>query len=245
MLNQEDLQHYSRSRASDYKFWQRLGGLPDVKGKVILDIGCGWGGLCVELAQRGAKRVIGVDLTESRIRFCQEHVSTKFPELQSTIDFHCCEVASLALLEEVDIAVSKDTFEHVLNLEQLMEDIAKALKPGGILMSGFGPLYYSYFGDHKATGAVLPWFHLVLPEQFLVSRLNKKRGLQLNSIQCLGLNQLKLSDYQTIFARSPLSITYFKTNGAERLMSRIFRLLACVPFLREYFTQSIYMKMQK
>ena len=46
MLRKEAQDHYARSRASDKALWARLGGKPDVRGKVVLDIGCGWGGLC-------------------------------------------------------------------------------------------------------------------------------------------------------------------------------------------------------
>lgn len=112
-------------------------------------------------------------------------------------------------------------------------------------MSGFGPLYNLYYGDHKATEAGLPWFHLILPERFLINRLNKKKGLRLSCIKDLGLNQLNYSDYLRIFEQASLQTTYFKTNGAGRLISKVFRVLAKIPILREYFTQSIYIKIVK
>ena len=245
MLKTEDQAHFIQSLSSDHKFWKRLGGKPNVKGKVILDIGCGWGGLSLELAQSGAQRVIGIDLTKSRINFCKEHLKQNFPHLQNCLEYHCCELADLKLNEAVDIIVSKDTFEHVENLEQLLIDIASVLRPNGIVMSGFGPLYNSYFGDHKATDAKLPWFHLLLPESYLIRRLNKKRGLSLSNIKDLGLNKLSFKDYLSIFENAPLNTEYFVTNGSERIASKIFRILARVPFLREYFTQSIYIIMRK
>ena len=81
MLKTEDQAHFIQSLSSDHKFWKRLGGKPNVKGKVILDIGCGWGGLSLELAQSGAQRVIGIDLTKSRINFCKENLKQNFPHL--------------------------------------------------------------------------------------------------------------------------------------------------------------------
>lgn len=245
MLNKEDQAHFTNSLLSDHKFWKRLGGKPNVKGKVLLDIGCGWGGLCLDLAQSGAQRVIGIDLTKSRIDFCKENLKYNFPHLQSCLEFHCCELSDLELNETVDIVISKDTFEHVENLEQLLIDIAIALRPNGKLMSGFGPLYNSYFGDHKATDAKLPWFHLLLPESYLIRRLNKKRGLHLSEIKDLGLNKLSFKEYVSIFENAPLSTEYFVTNGSDRIASKIFRILAKVPLLREYFTQSIYIIMRK
>ena len=245
MLRREALDHYARSRASDNALWTRLGGKPDVRGKVVLDIGCGWGGLCIDLAESGAKKVIGVDLTANRIEFCRENLITHYSHLESVIEFHCCALAELELEDDVDLVVSKDTFEHVQDLRQLLLDICRVLKHNGMLMSGFGPLYYSYYGDHKATGALLPWFHLLIPEHILINRINKKRGLSLTCIKDLGLNQLKLKEYLELFEQTPLELVFLKTNGSERLASKVFRLLAKIPFLTELFTQSIYIKMRK
>ena len=88
MLRREALDHYARSRASDNALWTRLGGKPDVRGKVVLDIGCGWGGLCIDLAESGAKKVIGVDLTANGIEFCRENLITHCSHLESVIEFH-------------------------------------------------------------------------------------------------------------------------------------------------------------
>ena len=41
--------------------------LPDLEGKEILDLGCGFGEHCVEYVKRGAKRVVGIDLSEKMI----------------------------------------------------------------------------------------------------------------------------------------------------------------------------------
>ena len=38
--------------------------LPDVAGKCVLDIGCGYGHNCLDFAQKGAQRVLGIDLSE-------------------------------------------------------------------------------------------------------------------------------------------------------------------------------------
>ncbi|HLB38413.1 MAG TPA: methyltransferase domain-containing protein [Gemmatimonadales bacterium] len=49
-----------------YQFtFERLG--PDLRGKSVLDIGCGSGTYCFEAARRGAARVIGVDVADDMI----------------------------------------------------------------------------------------------------------------------------------------------------------------------------------
>jgi len=46
----------------------------DVTNKVILDVGCGSGIYCVGFAQRGAKRVVGIDFSKNMIRLARQNV---------------------------------------------------------------------------------------------------------------------------------------------------------------------------
>ena len=48
--------------------WHQLKPLfPDLQGKSVLDLGCGYGWHCRFAAGRGAKRVLGLDLSEKMI----------------------------------------------------------------------------------------------------------------------------------------------------------------------------------
>lgn len=38
--------------------------LSDLQGKTILDLGCGVGGHCFEFVNRGAKKVVGIDISK-------------------------------------------------------------------------------------------------------------------------------------------------------------------------------------
>src|SRR5262245_13786096 len=54
-----------------------LGGeaLKELRGKVVVDFGCGDGHEAIELAQNGAKQVIGIDNRETVLRRAQENAS--------------------------------------------------------------------------------------------------------------------------------------------------------------------------
>ncbi len=41
--------------------------LPDLTGKRVLDLGCGFGEHCMEYIRRGADRVVGVDISEKML----------------------------------------------------------------------------------------------------------------------------------------------------------------------------------
>ena len=36
--------------------------MPDVKGKKVLDLGCGFGEHCRQIVNRGAEKVVGIDI---------------------------------------------------------------------------------------------------------------------------------------------------------------------------------------
>ena len=41
--------------------------LPDLKGKTVLDLGCGYGHNCIDFVKRGADKVVGIDISEKKI----------------------------------------------------------------------------------------------------------------------------------------------------------------------------------
>jgi hypothetical protein len=118
--------------------------------------------------------------------------------------------------------------------------IKQRLRPGGRLYAGFGPLWHSPFGDHGRTEIAVPWGHVVLPERYLISRLNRRRRAPLNSIHDLGLNKLAFADYMRLLRQSGLKIITLKVNVSTHPMSRLFSWPHRLPLLREYFTHNLY-----
>ena len=45
---------------------------PNFENKTVLDFGCGYGTLSVEIAESGAKKVLGIDLEEKNIEFAEK-----------------------------------------------------------------------------------------------------------------------------------------------------------------------------
>ena len=105
----------------------------DASGKSILDIGCGCGGAAIHFINyHGAKSVLGID-TESLVIQRAEGLAVKH-DLSNLAKFRCVKPGPLDIPNEsVDLVFSKEVFLHILNKDDLIKDIYRVLKPGGMV----------------------------------------------------------------------------------------------------------------
>ena len=78
----EKYSHMSRSEqglagAGEWDTLKRM--LPALKGRRVLDLGCGYGWHCIYAAQHGAAEVTGIDLSEKMLRVARE--KTRLPQV--------------------------------------------------------------------------------------------------------------------------------------------------------------------
>jgi O-antigen biosynthesis protein len=102
-----------------------------VKNKTILDIACGSGYGSDYLLKAGAKKVIGVDISEETIDFCKQKYS------DNVIEFLIGDVQKIPTENNsIDVIVSFETIEHVDEVAQVnfIKEVKRVLKPGGILI---------------------------------------------------------------------------------------------------------------
>ena len=240
-----DLKYFEHGKIENKKFWKRLGSKPDFKNKKVLDFGCGHGSLTLDIAALGAQKVIGIDLEINLINFAKKNLDQNFPDLKDKVEFELIDLLTTDKFKDIDYIVSKDTFEHSLHLDKILEKFHQILKKDGRIFVGFGPLYNFYNGDHGRAEAILPWFHIIIPEKILINRLNKKYKKNLKKIEDLGLSKYSFKDYIRLFRDSKFEITYFKTNFSDHPISVIFNLLSKIKILEEYFTYNIYSILKK
>jgi 2-polyprenyl-3-methyl-5-hydroxy-6-metoxy-1,4-benzoquinol methylase len=124
-------EHQVRSTS---EFWNRIGLDLDVAQAHVLDLGCGLGARSVELAQRGAQSVLGLDIDPHSVAFARKFVPSTYASLGSRIQFVCDDIATLPGEQEFDFVFSKDAFEHTLDLTGVVSHIHRLLKPGGRLV---------------------------------------------------------------------------------------------------------------
>jgi len=137
--------------------------------------------------------------------------------------------------------ISMAAFEHILDLDILLVEMKNKLKNGGRIVTGFGPLYNSPWGDYNRLKHKLPWTHVMLSENYFIKKINKNRNNNIESIADLGLNGYSLKAYKQVFNNTEgLKVIDFRTNQSDKLGMKIFNLLSYLPFLKEFFTYNIY-----
>ena len=57
---------YGLQGAGEWQEFQKM--MPDFSDKEVLDLGCGYGWHCAYAAEKGAKRVLGIDLSEKMLQ---------------------------------------------------------------------------------------------------------------------------------------------------------------------------------
>ena len=99
-----------------------------LKGKTVLDVGCGGGILSESMADRGAK-VTGIDLGEKALKVAQLH------SLESgvAVDYQLISVEKLAEQQPAsfDVVTCLEMLEHVPDPASVVAACAKLVKPGG------------------------------------------------------------------------------------------------------------------
>ena len=238
-----DIEYFNKGKLEIEKYWERLSGKPDFTNACVLDVGCGHGRLCIDVALSGAKKVIGLDIDSHRIDFASKNLQKNYKHISHIIHFENANLMNYDNIIEFDYILSKDSFEHIIDLDSILIEMKNRLKKNGNIYIGFGPLYNSF--DHKRTRAIIPWGHLIIPESFLLRRVSMRKGKKIHSVEELGLNKLSLKEYKKYFSESGLSIQYFKVNCSNNPIMKIFSLIRKFPGLKEYFSYNLYCILQK
>jgi SAM-dependent methyltransferase len=111
--------------------------LPDLNGLRIVDLGCGFGWFCRWAAEKGAARVLGLDVSENMLARARDSTS------DARISYERSDLAQLELAEGAyDLAYSSLTFHYIEDAARLFDSIVRALMPGGVLVfSTEHPIY--------------------------------------------------------------------------------------------------------
>ncbi|MBQ2823275.1 MAG: class I SAM-dependent methyltransferase [Oscillospiraceae bacterium] len=103
--------------------------IPDLKGKTVLDLGCGYGKNCIDFVNRGAEKVIGIDISEKMLEVAKTESSH---EKISYIRMSMTDISSLNM--KFDFVYSSLALHYIEDFPKLMKDISDLLTNGGQLL---------------------------------------------------------------------------------------------------------------
>jgi len=107
----------------------------DLTDKLVLDIGCGIGGIDLMLGREFGARVIGLDIEADLVRRARARVERA--GLGNRIDCRLTEPGPLPLEDaSVDVVFGKDSWIHIADKEGFFAEVFRVLKPGGRLIAG-------------------------------------------------------------------------------------------------------------
>lgn len=131
---------------------------PAIRDRVVLDFGCGYGEDAIEIASRGARRVIGLDIRGRVLDDARARAQA------AGVEDRC--VFTTDVLEPVDVVLSLDAFEHFADPADVLSQMRRLLKPSGVAHVAFGPPWFHPYGGHLFS--IFPWAHLVFTERALI-----------------------------------------------------------------------------
>jgi SAM-dependent methyltransferase len=196
----------------------------EIRGKTVIDFGCGPGSEAIEMAQRGAARVLGIEIRDDFLRTARGRA-----ELAGVGD-RCAFMTSPD--EPADIVVSLDSFEHFADPAGILRVMDSYLAPRGKVIATFGPTWYHPLGGHLFS--VFPWAHLLFTERALLRwRKTFYPNQTATTFEECGLNKITIRRFKRIVEASPFRFERFEARPIRgiRLLSN--------PLTREVGTATV------
>ena len=180
-----------------------------IAGEIVIDFGCGEGAEAVEMARRGARLVIGIDIREEVLQAARQRA------VSAGVQNTCLFVSSTK--EFADIVVSVDAFEHFADPAEILRIMNTLLQPAGEVLVSFGPTWYHPLGGHLFS--VFPWAHLIFSEKALIRWRStfKTDGATRFSEVAGGLNQMTIEKFEELIAGSPLKFASLELVPIKKL----------------------------
>ena len=97
--------------------------LPDLRGKKVLDIGCGMGQHAKQYAEMGAESVLGIDISEKMLEYAKAHNSA------GNIVYQRMAVEDIGTMnDQFDLVTSSLVFDYIEDFGDLMRKIQRLMK---------------------------------------------------------------------------------------------------------------------
>ncbi|HUS58101.1 MAG TPA: class I SAM-dependent methyltransferase [Planctomycetota bacterium] len=214
-------------------FVSRFPGGIEVRGKRVLDLGCGKGGETVGYAEEDPSLIVGVEIDEQYVRQAAAYAGEKLPG--RPVAFVLADAAKMPFADaSFDVIVSHDVFEHLSEPQRVLEECRRVLVPGGRMYLSFGPLWYSPYGGHVVYFSPVPWSHLLVPEKTMFRARSRFRDDGARSYKEAGVCKMTLKRFERLLDRCDMKVVFIERRAVKNL-----KVLVRIPVVRELFCQEV------
>lgn len=180
-----------RPYVENYLFLRLVG---DIAGREVLDLGCGQGYYSRQFKERGALRVVGIDVSEAMLRMARAS------EEQNPlgIEYLHVDIAEMEAIGRFDLATAAQVLHYSPSkdhLGRMCQRIYANLKPGGRFIGVVGNLEM----DPTRLGPLDPFMRLLPPDPL---REGDRVTIEVNMGSALRVDIIywKRSTYEQAFA---------------------------------------------
>jgi len=154
-------------------------------GQRVLDIGCGWGGLALYLAEMAGAKVVGVTLSQEQLGIARSRATEK--NLADAVEFRLQDYRDVE--QGFDRIVSVGMFEHVgvVHYDTFFRKCAEVLNDDGVIV-------LHSIGRSEGPGTTNPWIaKYIFPGGYIpalseVLPAIERAGLLVDDIEVLRLH---------------------------------------------------------
>lgn len=176
----------------------------NIRGKEILDFGCGSGWQVIALARNGAKYVVGIDSDHKALKRAQESAE----QLGLATQVHFTRNLDASLKERFDIVFSQNSMEHFDHPLTLLGQMSLALKPDGVILMTFACPWFAPYGSHMHFFTKLPWVNILFSEKTVMNVRKHFRtdgATRYDDVEG-GLNKMTIAKFERLLRQSNLHI---------------------------------------
>ena len=184
-----------------------------VQNKVVLDIACGSGTGTTYLAGKGAKTVVGADISQEALRDAK-----RWDKGRKRVEFILSDAEILPFVDNsFDVIVSLETIEHLKEPERFLAECRRALGKKGIFVCStpnkkvYSPLFRKPVNPYHVREFPPEEFYDLLSKYFV-------------NVEPYGQQQLNLGNKMKLQLTFTLAHILFTLFGRDRMRSFLYRL---------------------
>lgn len=228
----------------------------------MLDLGCNRGYLLHSFLQHEKFEAIGADLVPYYLKDAVRDYGDHIRFVQSM-------PSSIPLpSSSVDVVYTIDTMEHLSKPKEILLDVYRVLRPGGVLLIHFNP-WFNPHGSHLDDIIPFPWAQAVFSMNTLLNVaerlydspayqtscyfIDTKGNKKPNPYKDRGvwddyLNRMTIRRFNELLRELPFEVRHQERigfGGNTFKAARLVRGLAHVPLLTEFFTSVLFTVLAK